>query len=107
MDTLVHESGPSQIEINLNHGDPLALADQAFMFKRAVRQVALKHGIHATFMAKPYQGQPGSSMHIHQNLVSTKTNKNLFSDEFLPAIIFYKESSFYFKGHLIFLSFLR
>ena len=81
VDTLVHESGPSQIEINLNHGDPLSLADQAFMFKRAVRQVALKHGIHATFMAKPYQGQPGSSMHIHQNLVSTKTNKNLFSDQ--------------------------
>ena len=45
------------------------------MFKRAVRQVALKHGIHATFMAKPYQGQPGSSMHIHQNLVNTKTEK--------------------------------
>ena len=51
------------------------------MFKRAVRQVALKHGIHATFMAKPYQGQPGSSMHIHQNLVCTKKDKNLFSDE--------------------------
>ncbi len=80
VDTLVHESGPSQIEINLNHGDPLALADQAFMFKRAVRQVALKHNIYATFMAKPYQGQPGSSMHIHQNLVSTKSGKNLFSD---------------------------
>ena len=80
VDTLVHESGPSQIEINLNHGDPLALADQAFMFKRAVRQVALKHGIHATFMAKPYQGQPGSSMHIHQNLVNLKTEDNLFSD---------------------------
>ena len=81
VDTLVHESGPSQIEINLNHGDPLALADQAFMFKRAVRQVALKHNIHATFMAKPYQGQPGSSMHIHQNLVSAKTGANLFSDK--------------------------
>ncbi len=80
VDTLVHESGPSQIEINLNHGDPLALADQAFMFKRAVRQVALKHGIHATFMSKPYQGQPGSSMHIHQNLISINTSKNLFSD---------------------------
>jgi glutamine synthetase len=51
------------------------------MFKRAVRQVALKHGIHATFMAKPHQGQPGSSMHIHQNLVSIKTNKNIFSDD--------------------------
>jgi len=81
VDTLIHESGPSQIEINLNHGDPLQLADQAFMFKRAVRQVALKHGIHATFMSKPYQGHPGSSMHIHQNIISTKTNKNLFSDE--------------------------
>ena len=81
VDTLVHESGPSQIEINLNHGHPLELADQAFMFKRAVRQVALKHGIHATFMAKPYQGQPGSSMHIHQNLVSLKTDKNLFCDQ--------------------------
>ena len=81
VDTLVHESGPSQIEINLNHGHPLELADQAFMFKRAVRQVALKHGIHATFMAKPYQGQPGSSMHIQQNLVSLKTDKNLFCDQ--------------------------
>ena len=58
VDTLVHESGPAQIEINLNHGDPLQLADQAFMFKRAVRQVALKHGVHATFMAKPYSSQP-------------------------------------------------
>ena len=81
VDTLVHESGPSQIEINLNHGNPLDLADQAFMFKRAVRQVALKHGIHATFMAKPYQGQPGSSMHIHQNLISSESNENLFCDK--------------------------
>ena len=80
VDTLVHEAGPSQIEINLNHGDPLALADQAFMFKRAVRQVALQHGIHATFMAKPYQGQPGSSMHIHQNLFAKNDNSNLFCD---------------------------
>ena len=80
VDTLVHESGPSQIEINLNHGNPLKLADQTFMFKRAVRQVALKHNIHATFMAKPHQGQPGSSMHIHQNLVSTKDDKNIFTD---------------------------
>ena len=74
VDTLVHESGPSQIEINLNH------ADQTFMFKRAVRQVAHKHGIHATFMAKPHQGQPGSSMHIHQNLISIKDNRNVFTD---------------------------
>tara|TARA_B110001454_G_scaffold215337_1_gene236559 strand:- start:121 stop:1479 length:1359 start_codon:yes stop_codon:yes gene_type:complete len=81
VDTLVHESGPAQIEINLNHGNALELADQAFMFKRAVRQVALKHGVHATFMAKPYSGQPGSSMHIHQNLISKKTRKNIFSDD--------------------------
>jgi glutamine synthetase len=42
VDTLVHESGPSQIEINLNHGDPLKLADQTFMFKRACKTGCFK-----------------------------------------------------------------
>ena len=67
------------MEINLRHGDPLALADQVFLFKRLVRQAALKHDIYATFMAKPHQNQPGSSMHIHQSLVDVETGKNVFS----------------------------
>jgi glutamine synthetase len=68
------------MEINFNHGDPLELADQTFLFKRTVRQAALKHNVYATFMAKPLSNQPGSSMHIHQSVVDRRTNKNLFAD---------------------------
>jgi glutamine synthetase len=79
VDTLSHESGPAQLEINFNHGDPLELADQVFLFKRTVRQAALKHDIYATFMAKPHENEPGSSMHIHQSVMDVKTGKNVFA----------------------------
>jgi glutamine synthetase len=79
IDTLIHESGPAQMEINLIHGEPLELADQAFLFKRTVREVALRHNMYATFMAKPMQHQPGSSMHIHQSVVDAETGKNIFN----------------------------
>lgn len=81
IETLIHEEGAAQLEINLNHGDAIELADQVFMFKRTIREVALKHGMYATFMAKPIQGQPGSAMHIHQSVVDIDTGKNIFSDE--------------------------
>jgi glutamine synthetase len=81
IDTLIHEEGAGQLEINLRHGDPIELADQVFMFKRTIREAALKHEIYATFMAKPIQGQPGSAMHIHQSVIDKKTGKNIFSAE--------------------------
>ncbi|MDK4704228.1 glutamine synthetase family protein [Rhizobium sp. CNPSo 4062] len=80
IDTLIHEEGPAQLEINLRHGDPIELADQVFMFKRTIREAALKHGIYATFMAKPMQSQPGSAMHIHQSVVNIETGKNVFTN---------------------------
>ncbi len=80
IDTLIHEGGAGQCEINFNHGDALALADQTFLFKRTVRQAALKHGIYATFMAKPYAEDAGSALHIHQSILDIKTGKNIFSD---------------------------
>lgn len=79
IDTLIHEEGAGQLEINLRHGDPIELADQVFMFKRTIREAALKHEIYATFMAKPIQGQPGSAMHIHQSIIDKKTGQNIFS----------------------------
>ena len=79
VDTLSHEAGPAQLEINFNHGDPLELADQVFLFKRTVRQAALKHDVYATFMAKPHENEPGSSMHIHQSVLDIKTGKNIFA----------------------------
>ena len=79
IDTLIHEDGPAQMEINLRHGDPLQLADQVFMFKRTIREAALNHGIYATFMAKPMEGKAGSSMHIHQSIIDIKTGQNIFT----------------------------
>jgi glutamine synthetase len=79
VDTLSHEAGPAQLEINFNHGDPLELADQVFLFKRTVRQAALKHDVYATFMAKPHENEPGSSMHIHQSVMDLKTGVNIFA----------------------------
>ncbi|EJL31823.1 glutamine synthetase [Caulobacter sp. AP07] len=79
IDTLIHESGVAQMEINLRHGAPLELADQVFMFKRTIREVALEHEIYATFMAKPMAAEPGSAMHIHQSILDEDGN-NLFSD---------------------------
>ena len=81
IDTLAHEDGTAQMEINLQHGDPVELADQVFLFKRTIREAALRHDMHATFMAKPIASEPGSSMHIHQSILDAKTGANIFSDE--------------------------
>jgi glutamine synthetase len=80
IDTLIHESGVAQMEINLRHGDPLELADQVFMFKRTIREAAMAHDIYATFMAKPMATEPGSAMHIHQSIVDPVSGQSLFSD---------------------------
>ncbi|MDX5930582.1 glutamine synthetase family protein [Acidiphilium acidophilum] len=80
LDTLIHEEGAAQVEINFLHGDPLNRADQVFLFKRTVREVALRHDIYATFMAKPMGQEPGSAMHVHQSVVDAETGENLFAD---------------------------
>ena len=80
IDTMIHEAGAAQLEINFNHGDALLLADQVVLFKRIVRQVALENGMYATFMAKPMDDQPGSAMHLHQSVVDFTTGVNLFSE---------------------------
>ena len=72
LDTLIHESGTAQLEINLLHGDPLTLADKALLFKRMARQAAQASGMHATFMAKPIAAQAGSSMHLHMSIVDER-----------------------------------
>ncbi|SCK06535.1 glutamine synthetase family protein [Vogesella sp. LIG4] len=77
-DILLHEVGNSQYELNLQHGDALRLADQVFLLKRTLRALAASHGLKACFMAKPFAGQPGSAMHIHQSLVDDN-DRNTFS----------------------------
>ncbi|MCY1263645.1 Gamma-glutamylputrescine synthetase PuuA [compost metagenome] len=80
LDTLIHEEGTAQMEINFRHGDALDLADQILVFKRTMREAALKHNVAATFMAKPMTGEPGSAMHLHQSIVDLKTGENIFSN---------------------------
>lgn len=80
LDATIAECGAGQFEINLCHGeDVLKAADDALYFKRLVKSVAQKHDFIATFMAKPYPGQPGSGMHIHFSLLDGN-NQNLFAD---------------------------
>lgn len=77
-DTWIHEVGSSQYEINLMHGNAVAVADQAFLFKYAAREIALRHGLNAVFMAKPIAGASGSSMHLHISVVDG-AGENIFS----------------------------
>ena len=79
VDTLIHEEGAGQMEINFFHDHPLGLADEVFLFKRTVREAALRHDMFATFMAKPIAGEPGSAMHIHQSVLDAATGLNIFS----------------------------
>ncbi|MBC7700910.1 glutamine synthetase family protein [Aquabacterium sp.] len=81
VDTLIHEVGAGQMEINFFHDHPLGLADEVFFFKRTIREAALRHEMYATFMAKPMANEPGSSMHVHQSVVSKETGLNIFSNE--------------------------
>lgn len=81
VDTLIHESGAAQMEINFLHGDPLDLADQVFLFKRTMREAAMRHGVYATFLAKPMASEPGSAMHLHQSLVEAGSGRNLFAGD--------------------------
>jgi glutamine synthetase len=60
-----HEFMNSQYEINLRHTDALRAADRAFLLKAAVKDIAARHGLVATFMGKPFNDQGGSGTHLH------------------------------------------
>ncbi len=78
LETLVSESGPGQFEVTLKYStDALRVADSATLFKRTIKQVARKHGLTATFMAKPYGNWAGSGMHVHMSVLD-KLGKNIF-----------------------------
>lgn len=81
VDTLIHESGAAQLEVNFTHADAMDLADQVFLFKRTMREAAMRHGVYATFLAKPMENEPGSAMHIHQSLVRVSDGSNVFTGE--------------------------
>lgn len=77
--TTLSEFSPGQFEINLHHvDDPVLACDHAVLLKRAIKAVARHHGCVACFMAKPFEEDSGSGMHIHMSLLD-KQGKNYFS----------------------------
>ncbi|MFN0022693.1 MAG: glutamine synthetase family protein [Parvularculaceae bacterium] len=78
LDAAVIEAGPSQFEVNLKHqADIVLAADQAIWLRRAIRGVAAKHELVATFMAKPFGVHAGSGLHAHMSLLN-RDGANVF-----------------------------
>lgn len=75
------ETGPGVYEAAIKYAGVLEAADQAVLFKTAVKEIAYKHGLMATFMAKISENLPGCSGHVHQSLWDKASKKNLFHDE--------------------------
>lgn len=74
-----HEVAPAQHEIDFRYDEALVTADNIMTFKLAVKTIAKRHGLHATFMPKPRYGVNGSGMHINMSL--SKDGKNIFADK--------------------------
>ncbi|WP_118133270.1 glutamine synthetase family protein [Oceanicella sp. SM1341] len=78
-DVALAEFGPGQFEINLMHSEgALWAADQSVLLKLAIRNVAHRHGMEASFMAKPYGDQAGSGFHFHISVLD-REGKNIFA----------------------------
>ncbi|MCL0065373.1 glutamine synthetase family protein [Dehalococcoidia bacterium] len=73
-----HEVAPSQHEIDMRYTDALTMADNVMTYRLVVKQIALQHGVYATFMPKPVFGINGSGMHVHQSLFTG--DRNAFFD---------------------------
>jgi glutamine synthetase len=69
-----HEVAPSQHEIIARYTDALTMADTIMTSRLTVKEVALKHGIYATFMPKPLENHDGSGMHLHLSLFEDDVN---------------------------------
>ncbi|WP_366922655.1 type I glutamate--ammonia ligase [Metallumcola ferriviriculae] len=92
-----HEVAPGQHEIDFKYDDALTTADNILTFKYVVRTLAQRHGLHATFMAKPIMGINGSGMHCNQSLF--KDGKNAFYDP--NGELELSEDAHYYIGGLV------
>ena len=92
-----HEAAPAQHEIDFRYGEIRKIADCITTFKMAVRIVAKRHGLHATFMPKPKVEANGSGMHIQFSLI--KNGENVFECADRPGEL--SEEAYYFIGGLL------
>lgn len=95
VETSHHEAAPAQHEIDFKYDNALKTADNLMTFKLAVRTVARRHGLHATFMPKPNSGVNGSGMHVNMSL--SKNGRNIFYDE-MGKLELSKEAYYFIAG---------
>lgn len=94
-----HEVAPAQHEIDFKYAEGVYTADNIMTFKLAVKTIAKRHGLHATFMPKPKMNEAGSGMHINMNLTDAQTGANIFADETDPNGL--SKEAYYFIGGLM------
>lgn len=92
-----HESVPAQHEVDFHTGKAMKTADMIMTFKMAVRSIAKRHGLHATFMPKPRTDTNGSGMHVHMSLY--KDGRNVFYDPKDKRGL--SQEAYYFLGGLL------
>lgn len=92
-----HEKAPAQHEIDFRYGEIRRIADYIMTFRMAVRTVAKRHGLHATFMPKPRSETAGSGMHLHFSLF--RQGKNIFDKTDEPGRL--SDEAYYFVGGLL------
>ena len=92
-----HEKAPAQHEVDFKYDEALTAADNIMTFKLAVKMVAKRHGLHATFMPKPRFGVDGSGMHLNMSL--TKDGKNIFNDS--DGELGLSKEAYYFMGGIM------
>ena len=92
-----HEVAPAQHEVDFKYDEALVTADNIMTFKLAVKTIAKRHGLHATFMPKPKFGVNGSGMHINMSLM--QTGKNIFDDS--SDELGLSKEAYYFMGGIM------
>ena len=95
-----HENGPSQHEIDLRFTDALSMADAVMTYKLVVKEIAMKHGVYASFMPKPMASAPGSGMHVHQSLFDLDGNNAFFDPDDPSGYRLSKVAKHYIAGIL-------
>jgi glutamine synthetase len=81
VNSLHHEVAGGQHEIDVVAQEALKAADNVMTFRYTLKAIAQQHGLTATFMPKPFYGQPGSGMHVHQSLTRVSDGGNAFAGD--------------------------
>lgn len=97
----IKEYGPGQLEIVMKHRDALRAADDVVVLRDAAKGIAAKHGLVATFIAKPFDWHAGSGMHLHISALDEKTGRNIFYSKNDERGLSLSKTAYHFIGGIL------